>query len=64
MFVVGGGVKGGIYGEHPNLDTLDGGDVIYTVDFRSVYASILERWLGRPSAPILAGQFDPVPLLG
>ena len=61
MFLVGGGVKGGLYGAHPSLDVLDRGDVTFTTDFRSVYATVIERWLGRPSAPVLAGTF---PLLG
>jgi uncharacterized protein (DUF1501 family) len=64
MFVVGGGTKGGLYGSHPSLDALDNGDVVYTVDFRSVYATILEKWLGRPGATILGGEFAQLPLLG
>ena len=63
MFVVGGGVRGGLFGAHPSLDELDNGDVVYTVDFRSVYATILEKWMGRPSREILAGEFSLVPLL-
>ena len=63
MFVVGGGVRGGLFGEHPSLDALDNGDAVYTVDFRSVYATILEKWMGRPSRNILAGDFPLVPML-
>jgi uncharacterized protein (DUF1501 family) len=63
MFVVGGGIRGGLFGEHPSLDQLDDGDAVYTVDFRSVYATVLEKWLGRPSAPILAADFAQVPFL-
>ena len=55
VFVVGGGVKGGLYGEHPSLDALDAGNMRFTTDFRSVYATVLENWLQRPSsAPSLA----------
>jgi uncharacterized protein (DUF1501 family) len=64
MFLVGGGVKGGVYGEHPSLDDLDNGDVRFTVDFRSVYATVIERWLGRPSSDIVLGDFSTLPFLG
>ena len=63
LFAVGGGVKGGLYGSYPSLDDLEGGNLRFTTDFRSVYATVLERWLARPSAPILGGAFSPVPLL-
>lgn len=44
---VGDGVRGGRYGEAPDLSALDGrGNMIHTVDYRSVYASVLEGWLG------------------
>ena len=45
MFVFGGAIKPGIYGHPPSLEQLDAGDLIYNVDFRSVYATILNRWL-------------------
>jgi uncharacterized protein (DUF1501 family) len=58
MFIVGGGVKGGIYGDHPSLSDLDFGNLKWHTDFRSVYATILSRWLGVGPAPILGGSFD------
>jgi len=58
MFLIGGGLKGGVYGTHPSLGQLDDGDVIYTVDFRSVYATVIEKWFGRPSTGVLARSFD------
>ncbi|MBV8283704.1 MAG: DUF1501 domain-containing protein [Candidatus Eremiobacteraeota bacterium] len=63
LFLIGGGVKGGIYGNAPDLGNLDEGNLRFTTDFRSVYATVLERWLGRPSAPVLAGSFAPLPIL-
>jgi uncharacterized protein (DUF1501 family) len=57
MFLIGGGVRGGLYGTHPSLDTLDNGDAMYTVDFRSVYATVLEKWFERPSHEIVGGSF-------
>jgi len=61
LFLVGAGVKGGVYGTHPSLDDLDNGNLRFGTDFRSVYATVLEKWLDRPSAPIVAGNF---PTLG
>jgi len=40
MFVMGASVKGGLYGKHPSLTKLDDGDLVYTTDFRSVYATV------------------------
>jgi uncharacterized protein (DUF1501 family) len=63
LFVLGGGVKGGIYGDHPSLTDLDNGDLKYHTDFRSVYATVLERWLGRNSVDVLAGTFATLPIV-
>ena len=60
LFLVGGGVRGGIYGSMPDLGDTNMGNVRYTTDFRSVYATVLERWLGRPSQKILGGSFAPI----
>lgn len=57
LFLVGGGVKGGVYGALPDLSDTNMGNVRYTTDFRNVYATVLERWLGRPSKKILGGDF-------
>lgn len=59
LFVFGTHIKGGLYGAHPSLDAakLDHGDLNFHTDFRSVYATVLENWLGTNSAPILGGDF-------
>ena len=63
MMVLGGSVRGGLHGTAPSLSpghpTLENasGDVRYETDFRSVYATLLERWLGVSSVPILGGDF-------
>jgi uncharacterized protein (DUF1501 family) len=63
MMAIGGAVRGGIYGTAPSLDpnspTLEnnGGDVRYETDFRSVYARVLDNWLGASSTSILGGDF-------
>lgn len=64
LFLIGGGTKGGIYGNAPDLSATNMGNVRFTTDFRSVYATVLERWLGRPSAPVLNGAFDQLAVLG
>src|SRR5579872_6193381 len=58
MFLIGGGVKGGIYGDHPSLSDLDFGNLKWHTDFRSVYATVLERWLGVPSQQVLGSGFQ------
>ena len=62
MFVIGKGVKGGLHGANPDLPNLDGGDVAYKIDFRQVYATALDSWMGGDSEVVLAQKFDPMPL--
>jgi uncharacterized protein (DUF1501 family) len=65
MMAAGGMVRGGLYGTAPSLDpspanqTLEnnGGDVRFETDFRSVYARVLDNWLGANSTAILGGDF-------
>ncbi len=65
MFIVGDKVKAGLLGQYPSLAPQDlfEGDIKYNVDFRSVYASVLESWLKTPSVPILGRQFQPLPIV-
>jgi len=58
MFVIGHGVKQGVIGRHPSLTDLDQGDLKYQIDFRNVYATVLQNWLETPSKPILGQQFQ------
>ncbi len=61
MFIVGRGVKGGFYGDHPSLTDLDDGNLKMTTDFRRVYATMIEEWLGfDDSGTILKGAFAPL----
>lgn len=65
MMVLGGAVRGGIYGTAPNLSldpqnpTLENnaGDVRFETDFRSVYAKILDSWLGSNSVSVLGADY-------
>ena len=62
--VMGGAVKGGLYGAAPALDRLDGeGNLAHAVDFRGYYATFLERWWGIDSKAVLGGRFDTLPIL-
>jgi uncharacterized protein (DUF1501 family) len=57
-FVVGGGVKGGIYGSPPSLENLVlDGNLETTTDFRRVYATVIEEWVGADSAAVLGQTF-------
>ena len=65
MYVIGKPVKGGHYGKPPSLTALDiGGNVTYTTDFRRVYASLIDGWLGADSKTLLSGEFESFPLFG
>ena len=59
-FVLGGGVNGGQYGNPVSLtDLVHGDNLQYTTDFRRVYASLIEEYLGyRKSENVLGGKFD------
>jgi uncharacterized protein (DUF1501 family) len=68
MLALGGGVRGGLYGTAPNLrigadNSLEnnGTDVRFETDFRSVYATVIDRWLGADAAAVLGGTFPAGP---
>jgi uncharacterized protein (DUF1501 family) len=63
-FALGGRVAGGLYGQQPALDNLTGdGNTAYAIDFRSIYATVLERWWNVPSTGPLGGKFAPMQIL-
>ncbi|MCA9298057.1 MAG: DUF1501 domain-containing protein, partial [Phycisphaerales bacterium] len=57
LFLFGPMVKAGILGNHPSLRDLDNGDLKYQIDFRAIYAGILEQWLQADSKEVLEGRF-------
>jgi uncharacterized protein (DUF1501 family) len=63
LFLVGGGLRGGIHGAHPSLVDLDAGALKHHTDFRSVYATVLQDWLQIPSEPILGQAFTRLKLV-
>ena len=64
-FIVGDPVKGGLYGEYPSLeaDKLLESDLHFNNDFRGLYATLLERWMGLDSKPIVGGAFEQLDFL-
>ena len=58
VFLAGPALRGGLAGAMPSLTDLAGGEPNMTTDFRGVYASVLEDWLGVAAAEVLTGQFD------
>ncbi len=63
VFVVGGKVKGGLTGDHPSLTELENGGPKHHTDFRRVYATALQTWLGIDSGPVLGDEFKPLDFL-
>jgi uncharacterized protein (DUF1501 family) len=63
LFVAGPAAKGGAVGKHPSLSDLDFGDLKYHTDFRRVYATLLDKWLGCNSQVVLGEKFEHVDLL-
>lgn len=62
LLVIGGGVKGGLYGSYPSLADLDAGDLKFSTDFRAVYGTVVQDWLQADPAPIVGGAFPKLPL--
>ncbi len=62
MFLIGNKVKAGPIGQHPSLTERQFGNLKHHIDFRSVYAGVLDHWLGVDSAKVLGKKFKPVDL--
>jgi uncharacterized protein (DUF1501 family) len=63
VFLAGTPVRGGLVGAAPDLSDLDGGDLKMQADFRQVYATLLETWLGVPAQDVLTARFADLPLI-
>ncbi len=63
MFLVGGRLRGGLCGKHPSLADLDQDGLKFHTDFRRVYATVLEQWLGYDSKPILGDRYPVLDVL-
>jgi uncharacterized protein (DUF1501 family) len=53
MFIIGKGLKGGSYGQHPSLTNLDDGNMKMTTDFRRVYSTMIQEWLGYENSQVI-----------
>jgi len=63
MFLIGSSVKGGLHGPLPDLENLQDGDLKYSIDFRDVYATTLDSWMGGDSEVVLGQKFNRVDAL-
>ena len=63
MFLIGNGVRPGLHGTQPSMLDLDQGDLKHTVDFRQVYATVLEDWFEVDAKPVLGRNFDTLDLI-
>ena len=63
VFFAGNQVAGGLVGRLPRLTDLENGDLKFHTDFRRVYATVLEQWLGTPSESVLGSKYQPVEFL-
>ncbi|MBA4028762.1 MAG: hypothetical protein C0475_06465 [Planctomyces sp.] len=64
MFMIGPMVRKGVLNDHPSLTDLDSGDLKYTLDFRSVYAGVLGKWLQAQDPAVVLGKgYKPVEIL-
>ncbi len=62
-FIIGDGVKGGLYAEYPSLEPsrwANGEDLEHTIDFRGIYSTLLEQWMGLDATPIVDGTFEQI----
>ena len=62
-FIIGDRVNGGLYSEYPSIDPSDwlyGEDLKHTIDFRGIYGTVLEQWLGVEAAPVVGGSFEQI----
>ena len=63
LFVMGSAVKGGLLGRAPDLNLSHNEDLQFSTDFRSIYSTVLGRWLEADANNILGKAFDPVPFI-
>ncbi len=62
-FMLGGRVKGGLYGQIPQLKPLEGDNLRFAIDFRSLYATVIEKWWGLNASPVLGRKFGVLDIL-
>ncbi|GAC1445160.1 MAG: DUF1501 domain-containing protein [Chloroflexota bacterium] len=64
MFLLGGRIRGNVYGDDPILTNLDGdGNLKYHIDFRSVYGTVMDRWMGANATAVVGGNYERIPFV-
>lgn len=63
MFLIGKSVKGGFHGSNPDLDNLVDGDLQWKTDFREVYATTLDQWMGGDAGLVLGQKYQHLPVM-
>ncbi len=63
VFFAGASLPTPLIGQHPDLEDLDDGDLKFHTDFRSIYASVIEKWFEAPSQPILGQAFPSLSII-
>src|SRR5262249_47027271 len=64
LVLAGPAVHAGLHGPYPDRSDLDDGDPKFAIDFRRVYATVLDRWLGCTAEQVLGAKFPHLPLMG
>jgi uncharacterized protein (DUF1501 family) len=64
QFIIGNGIKGGHWGDPVSLTDVDKGNLKFTTDFRSVYSTVMDGWLGAPAEKLLGARFPTLGFLG
>ncbi|MCH8868762.1 MAG: DUF1501 domain-containing protein [Chloroflexi bacterium] len=62
-YIIGEPVAGGLYSEYPSLKSEDwakGEDLEHTIDFRGIYGTMLEQWMGIEASPIVGGNYEQI----
>ena len=62
-YIIGDNVEGGLYGEYPSIDPADwlyGEDLRHTIDFRGIYGTVLDQWMGVDPTSIVGGTFEQI----
>ena len=62
-FMLGGSVKGGFYGQPPELGKLDNKDVLFTTDFRELYSTVSRYWFGQALDNTPYAEYHTLPIL-
>jgi uncharacterized protein (DUF1501 family) len=62
VLLFGSALRGGVHGPAPDLTELPDGNIRHAIDFRRIYAALLEHWLKVPAATVLGEGFEPFPL--